>query len=247
MSARDWLRPYPDARLAFREAKRPVFCPHTLRQNHLLAALPPEVYERLLPDLKPVSLPVGWIVHGPGESVKHLYFPTAGIVSRFYVMRSGASARLAVTGSERVVGVASFLGGESTPDQMVVLSADYAYRLGVGVVKRESTHGGPLLYSLLRYTLALTAQTAQIAVCNRHHTLQQRLCLWLLLSLYRVPGNEMSMTQDLMAMMLGVRRESITEAVGQEPLTSIDYPECGLQRQDLRCNSGRARRYLAIS
>ena len=215
MSVREWLRPYPDASFAFSDAKRAIFCPHTPRQNQLLAALPPEVYERLLPDLEPVSLPAGWAVHGPGERVKHLYFPTAGIISRFYVMRSGASARLAVTGSEGAVGVASFLGGESTPDQTVVLSAGYAYRLGVGVVKRESEHGGPLLHSLLRYTLALIAQTAQIAVCNRHHTLQQQLCRWLLLSMDRVPGNELSMTQELIASMLGVRRESITEAAGR--------------------------------
>jgi CRP-like cAMP-binding protein len=215
MSGRDVFQTYPEMRFASMDGKRAVCAQHTPRQNLLLAALPLEEYERLLPYLEPVPLPTGWTVHTAGDREKYLYFLTAGIVSRFYVMESGASAHLAVSGSEGVVGIASFLGGESTPSQAVVLSAGYAYRLGMEVLKREFARGGPLLHSLLRYTLALIAQTAQIAVCNRHHSLEQQLCRWLLLSLDRSPGNELSMTQELIASMLGVRRESITEAAGR--------------------------------
>jgi CRP-like cAMP-binding protein len=170
---------------------------------------------RLLPNLEPVPLPLGWTVHSAGEREKYVYFLTAGIVSRIYVMENGASARLAVTGSEGVIGVASFLGGESTSSQAVVLSAGYAYRLRAGLVKNEFEHDGPLSHLLLRYMQALLCQTGQIAVCNRYHTVEQQLCRWLLLSLDRLPGNDVSMTQELIANMLGVRREGVTEAAGK--------------------------------
>jgi CRP-like cAMP-binding protein len=209
------FRQYPETRFAFGDRKRAVSAPHTPRQNHLLAALPLEVYERLLPDLEPVSLPLDYTVHGADEREKYLYFLTAGIVSRFYVMENGASAEFAVTGSEGVIGVASFLGGESTPSQAVVLSAGYAYRLGADRVKSEFEQGGPLQNLLLRYTQALIAQTGQIAVCNRHHSVEQQLCRWILSSRDRLPSNELTMTQELIADMLGVRREGVTGAAGK--------------------------------
>ena len=215
MSGRDLFPPTPDMRFASIGWTRAAYAQHTPRQNQLLAALPREEYERLLPYLEPAALPMGWIVHRAGDREKYLYFITAGIVSRYCVMQNGALARLAVTGREGVIGIASFLGGESTPNHAVVLSAGYAYRLRADVLKSEFAHGGPLLHLLLRYTLALIAQTAQIAVCNRHHTLDQQLCRWLLLSLDRSPGNELWMTQKLIADMLGVRRESVTAAAAK--------------------------------
>ncbi|MFA5914134.1 MAG: Crp/Fnr family transcriptional regulator [Burkholderiales bacterium] len=184
-------------------------------QNQLLAALPPEDYERLLPELEPAPLPLGWTVHRAGDRVKHLYFLTAGIVSRFCVMKNGESAEIGVTGSEGAIGVASFLGGESMPSQAAVLSVGYAYRLGVALVKNEFEHNGSLAHLLLRYTHALIAQTGQIAVCNRHHSLEQQLCRWILSNLDRLPSNELAMTQELIADMLGVRRESVTDAAGK--------------------------------
>ena len=206
---------YPETRFAFRERKRAVFAQHTPSQNHLLSALPLEDYERLLPDLEPVPLPRGWTVQGVGDRQKYLYFLTAGIVSWFYVMENGASAEFALTGREGVIGVASFLGGESTPSQAVVVSTGYAYRLGTDLLKNEFEHDSPLLHLLLRYTHALIAQTGQIAVCNRHHSLEQQLCRWILSSLDRLPSNELAMTQELIAHMLGVRREGVTEAAGK--------------------------------
>ena len=207
--------PYPETRFASMDRKPAVSAGHAPRQNRLLAALPPEDYERLLPNLEPVPLPLGWTVHRAGDREQYLYFLTAGIVSRFYVTQNGASAEIAVTGSEGVIGVASFLGGESTPSQAVVLSAGYAYRLGADLVKNEFEHDGPLPHLLLRYTQALIAQTGQIAVCNRHHSLEQRLCRLILSSLDRLPSNEVTMTQELIADMLGVRREGVTEAAGK--------------------------------
>ena len=207
--------PYPETRFASTDRKPAVSAGHAPRQNRLLAALPPEDYERLLPNLEPVPLPLGWTVHRAGDREQYLYFLTAGIVSRFYVTQNGASAEIAVTGSEGVIGVASFLGGESTPSQAVVLSAGYAYRLGADLLKNEFEHDGPLPHLLLRYTQALIAQTAQIAVCNRHHSLEQQLCRWILSRLDRLPSNELTMTQELIADMLGVRREGVTEAAGK--------------------------------
>jgi CRP-like cAMP-binding protein len=207
--------PYPETRFAPRGRKHALFAQFTPRQNRLLATLPVEDYEHLLPDLEPVPLPLGWAVHGAGDRENYLYFITAGIISRFYVMENGASAEFAVTGSEGVVGIASFLGGESTPSQAVVVSPGYAYRLKAGVLKREFALGGPLQYLALRFTQALIRQMAQTAVCNRHHTLEQQLCCWLLSCLDRLPSNELTMTQELIADMLGVRREGVTEAVGK--------------------------------
>ncbi len=206
---------YPEAPFASRARGRVVSAQHTPRQNRLLAALPLEDYERLLPDLEPVSLPLGWTVHSAGDREKYLFFLTAGIVSKFYVTESGASTGFAVTGSEGVIGVASFMGGESTLSQAVVLSAGYAYRLGADLVKDEFKHGGPLPHLLLRYTHALMGQTGQIAVCNRHHSLEQQLCRWILSCLDRLPSNELTMTQEVISDMLGVRREGVTEAAGK--------------------------------
>ncbi len=221
MLGRDSFRAYPETRFASRDRKRAISTQHAPRQNHLLAALPTEDYERLLPDLEPVPLPLGWTVHGAGDREKYLYFLTAGIVSRFYVTENGASAEIGVTGSEGVIGVASFLGGESTPSQALVLSGGYACRLRADVVKNEFEHGGALAHLLLRYTQALIAQTGQIAVCNRHHSLEQRLCRWILSSLDRSPSTELTMTQELIADMLGVRREGVTEAAGKLQKTGL--------------------------
>jgi CRP-like cAMP-binding protein len=215
MSGRDSWSLHPQAYLGAVDSNRALAAQHTPRQNYLLAALPPDAYERVLPHLEPVLLPVGWTVHAAGDRERYLYFPTSGIVSRIYVTEAGASARLAVTGRDGVIGVASFLGGVSTTSQAVVLSAGYAYRLGAEVAKHEYAHDSPLLRLLLRYTLALVAQTAQIAVCNRHHTLEQQFCRWLLLCLDRAPGDEVPMTQELIGHMLGVRRESVTEVAGK--------------------------------
>jgi CRP-like cAMP-binding protein len=171
-------------------------------------------YGRLLPHLELVPLPVGWTVQRAGVRVRYLYFLTAGVVSQFHETENGASAEFAVTGSEGVIGVASFLGGESTPSQAVVLSAGYAYRLKVDRLKNEFEQDGPLLHLLLRYTQTLITQMVQTAACNRHHSVEQQLCRWLLLILDRLPVYELSITQERIANMLGVRRESITEVAG---------------------------------
>ena len=215
MSGRDSFRPYRETRFATTDRKRAVSAQQTPRQNHLLAALPLGDYERLLLDLEPVALPRGWTVHHAGDRQTYLYFLTAGIVSWFYVTLNGASAEFAVMGREGVIGVASFLGGESTPSQEVVVSAGCAYRLGADLLKNEFEHNRPLRRLLLRYTQALIAQTAQIAVCNRHHSLEQQLCRWILSNLDRLASNELAMTQELIADMLGVRRERVTEAAGK--------------------------------
>jgi len=187
---------------------------HDPRQNQLLAALPEADYERLLADLEFVKLPLGLLVFESGSKLRHLYFPASGIVSLLYAMENGASTEIAVIGSEGVVGIALFMGGESTPSRAVVQSAGHAYRLKASVLKKEFERGGPLQHLLLRYTQALIAQMTQTAVCNRHHAVDQQLCRWLLLSLDRLPSNELAMTQELIANMLGVRREGVTEAAG---------------------------------
>jgi CRP-like cAMP-binding protein len=212
---RQSFRSYPETRFASRDRKRALSAFHTPRQNHLLAALPLEDYERLLPHLEPVPLPLGWTVYRAGDQKNYLYFPTAGIVSRFYVTEKGQSAEFAVTGSEGVIGVTAFLGGESTPSEAVVLSAGYAYRLWADSVKNEFEHGGPLPHLLLRYTQALIAQIRQTAVCNRYHSVEQQLCRRILSGLDRLPSNELTMTQEMIADMLGVRREGVTEAAGK--------------------------------
>ena len=188
---------------------------HPLRQNHLLAALPAADYERLLPHLEPVTLPLGLIVFESGGKLQHLYFPTSGIVSLLYTMENGASTEIAVIGNEGAIGIALFMGGESTPSRAVVQSAGDGCRLSADVLKAEFDLGGPLQHLLLRYTQALIAQMTQTAVCNRHHAVDKQLCRWLLLSLDRLPSNELTMTQELIANMLGVRREGVTEAAGR--------------------------------
>jgi CRP-like cAMP-binding protein len=184
------------------------------RQNHLLASLPAADYERLVPDLELIPMPLGWAVYEAGGPQGYVYFPTTSIVSLLYVMESGASAEIAITGNEGLVGISLFMGGESTPSRAVVQSAGHSYRLKASVLKREFAAGGPLQHLALRFTQALITQMAQTAVCNRHHSVEQQLCRWLLLSLDRLSSNELSMTQELIANMLGVRREGVTEAAG---------------------------------
>ncbi|OGA29456.1 MAG: Crp/Fnr family transcriptional regulator, partial [Betaproteobacteria bacterium RIFCSPLOWO2_12_61_14] len=188
--------------------------PQSPRQNNLLAALPKADYERLLPHLEPVPLPLGWAVYESGDALQYVYFPTNSIVSLLYVMVDGASAEIAVVGHEGLVGIALFMGGETTPSRAVVQSAGDGYRLRASVLKAEFGRGGDLQHRLLRYTQALITQMAQTAVCNRHHSIEQQLCRWLLLSLDRLPSNELTMTQELIGNMLGVRREGVTEAAG---------------------------------
>jgi CRP-like cAMP-binding protein len=183
-------------------------------QNRLLAALPAADYERLLPHLELVPLPLGWAVYESGSHQGYVYFPANSIVSLLYVMEDGSSAEIAVVGNEGLVGIALFMGGESTPSRAVVQSAGYGYRLSARLLKTEFGQAGELQHLLLRYTQALITQMAQTAVCNRHHALEQQLCRWLLLSLDRLPSNELTMTQELIANMLGVRREGVTEAAG---------------------------------
>ena len=190
----------------------PFFNRQSPRQNHLLAALPAEDYERLLPHLALEPLPLGWGVYESRERQGDVFFPTSSIVSLLYVMQDGSSAEIASVGDEGVVGIALFMGGESSPSRAVVQSAGYAYRLEGSLLKGVFQRGGPLQYLLLRYTQALITQMAQTVVCNRHHSVEQQLCRWLLLRLDRLPSNELTMTQDLMASMLGVRRKVVTEA-----------------------------------
>ena len=185
------------------------------KQNHLLLELPPGDYENLRPHLELVPLPLGWALYESGTEQGYVYFPTTSIVSLLYVMADGSSAEIAVAGNEGMVGIALFMGGETTPSRAVVQSAGYGYRLKGSHLKREFERGGPLQHLLLRYTQALITQMAQTAVCNRHHALEQQLCRWLLLSLDRLPSNELTMTQELIANMLGVRREGVTEAAGK--------------------------------
>jgi CRP-like cAMP-binding protein len=184
-------------------------------QNHLLADLPVEVQERLFPQLELVSLPLGKVVYESGDAMRHVYFPTDSIISLLYVMEDGASAEISVVGNEGVVGIALFMGGESTPSRAIVQSGGSAYRLTGQRLKDEFNRHGEFQQLLLRYTQALITQMAQTAVCNRHHSIDQQLCRWLLLSLDRLPDNRLTMTQELIANMLGVRREGVTEAAGK--------------------------------
>ena len=183
--------------------------------NRLLAALPPEDFARLQPHLELVPLPLGLAVYESGGPQGYVYFPTTAIVSLLYVLGDGDSAEIAVVGNEGLVGIALFMGGETTPSRAVVQSAGHGYRLQASVLKAEFERGGALQHLLLRYTQALMTQMIQTAVCNRHHSVDQQLCRWLLLSLDRLPGNELVMTQELIANMLGVRREGVTEAAGK--------------------------------
>jgi CRP-like cAMP-binding protein len=182
------------------------------RQNRLLAALPEQEWRRWLPDLELVDLALGDVLYEPGDTLSHVYFPTTLIVSLLYVMENGSSAEIAVAGNEGLVGVSLFMGGQSTSSRAVVQSAGRAFRMKAHILKDEFARNGPVLHLLLRYTQALITQMSQTAVCNRHHSLDQQLCRWLLLSLDRLYSNEVVMTQELISNMLGVRREGVTEA-----------------------------------
>lgn len=184
-------------------------------QNHLLAALSEEVRNRLFGQLELVSLALGKVLYESGDTLRHVYFPTDSIISLLYVMKSGASAEISVVGNEGLIGVALFMGGESTPSRAMVQSAGSAFRLEGQRLKDEFNRHGELLVLMLRYTQSLLTQMAQTAVCNRHHTIDQQLCRWLLLSLDRLPSNQLTMTQELIANMLGVRREGVTDAAGK--------------------------------
>jgi len=188
--------------------------PDDPRQNHLLAALPAEAYARIAPDLEMVPMRLGESLYEPGQTMRHAYFPTSSIVSLHYVLESGASAESAGVGNEGVVGIALFMGGDSTPSSAVVQTAGQACRVESSLLKREFDRAGALQHVLLRYTQALIAQMVQTAACNRHHSVEQQLCRWLLLTLDRLPSRDLVMTQELVASILGVRRESITDAAG---------------------------------
>jgi CRP-like cAMP-binding protein len=188
---------------------------HSPAENRLLAVLPPIERERVYPRLELVRMPLGSVLYESGSRLDHVYFPANSIVSLLYVMADGASAEIAVVGNDGVVGVSLFMGGETTPSRAVVQSAGVAYRLPGSVLKEEFRRGGATQQLLLRYTQALLTQMAQTAVCNRHHSVDQQLCRWLLLSLDRLFSNELAMTQELIANMLGVRREGVTEAAGK--------------------------------
>jgi CRP-like cAMP-binding protein len=181
-------------------------------QNHLLAAMPAAEFERLSPHLELVELPLGEALYEPGGRLDHVYFPTTSIVSLLYVLENGASAEIAVVGNEGILGISLFMGGETTPSRAVVQSAGFGYRLRAPLLKEEFNRAGPVLRLLLRYTQALITQMTQTAVCNRHHSIEQQLCRWLLLSLDRLSSSSLTMTQELIANMLGVRREGVTVA-----------------------------------
>jgi CRP-like cAMP-binding protein len=182
------------------------------QQNHLLAALAVADRTAWMPQLETVDMPLGTVLYEPGNKLTHVYFPTTSIVSLLYVMENGASAEIAVVGNDGIVGISLFMGGESTPSRTVVQSGGAGLRLKANILMQEFDRAGPVLHLLLRYTQALITQMSQTAVCNRHHSLDQQLCRWLLLSLDRLQGDELIMTQELIANMLGVRREGVTEA-----------------------------------
>jgi CRP-like cAMP-binding protein len=193
-------------------------------QNHLLAALSGDVRSRLFPHLELVPLPLGKVLYESGDTLRHVYFPCNCIISLLYVMEDGSSAEISVVGSEGLVGIALFMGGESTPSRAIVQSGGHAYRLRGQLLKTEFARHGELLHLMLRFTQALITQMAQTAVCNRHHSIDQQLARWLLLSLDRLQDNQLTMTQELIANMLGVRREGVTVAAGKlQDLGVIDY------------------------
>ena len=213
------------------------------KRNHLLAALPAEEWKRWLPHLELVDLPLGEVIFESGEKVSHVYFPTTAIVSLLYVMENGSSAEIAVVGNEGLVGVSLFMGSVSTPNRAVVQSAGKGYRMLPNMLQEEFKRA-PVMHLLLRYVAALMTQMAQTAVCNRHHSLDQQLCRWLLLSLDRLQGTELAMTQELIANMLGVRREGVTEGAlklqkaklisyARGHITVLDRP--GLEKRSCEC------------
>ena len=218
--------------------------PALAMKNHLLAVLPQADLHRWLAQLEVTDMPLGDVLYESGRTLSHVYFPTTAIVSLLYVMENGASAEIAVVGNEGVVGISLFMGGESTPSRAVVQSAGVGLRLKADVIKEEFQQAGPAMHLLLRYTQALITQMAQTAVCNRHHSLDQQLCRWLLLSLDRLQGSELVMTQELIANMLGVRREGVTEGAlslqkaglirySRGHITVLDRP--GLERRTCEC------------
>src|SRR5712692_9940835 len=193
-------------------------------QNHLLDALPTSDYERLASHLELIPMRLGEVLYEPGVQLRYVYFPTTSIVSLLYVMENGPSAEIAIVGNEGILGISLFMGGETTPSRAVVQSAGHAFRLKAQLLKDEFGRFGPTMHLLLRYTQALITQMAQTAVCNRHHSVDQQLCRWLLLSLDRLASNELSMTQELIANMLGVRMEGVTDAAGKlQKLGVIQY------------------------
>lgn len=185
------------------------------KQNFILAALPKKDYERILPDLQYIEMPVGMTMSESGDHVNYLHFPVAGIVSLIYVLEDGSSSEVALVGNEGLVGISIFMGGESMPSSTEVQCAGGAYRLSRKIMKQEFALGGKLQHLALLYTQALICQTSQTAVCNQHHTLEQRLCRWILMSLDRLHNTEVVITQEMISNLLGVRRESITDAIGQ--------------------------------
>ncbi len=222
------------------------------RQNDLLAALPEAEWQRWQPQLELIEMPLGKVLYESGASMAYLYFPTNAIVSLLYVLESGASAEIAVVGHEGVVGVSIFMGGGSTPSRAVVQSAGMGYRLRADAVKSEFERAGPVMHLMLRYTQALITQMSQTAVCNRHHSLDEQLCRWLLLSLDRLEGSELVMTQELIANMRGVRREGVTEAAtklqraglisySRGRITVLDRPE--LEKRTCECYAVVKREY----
>jgi len=188
---------------------------HHPLQNHLLAALPAAEFARLEKDLELVHMPLGDVLYESGCKLHYVYFPITSIVSMLYVLEDGSSAEIAIVGNEGLLGIALFMGGETTPSRAVVQSAGWGYRLKAHLIKAEFKRSGPVMHLLLRYTQALITQMTQTAVCNRHHSIEQQLCRWLLLSLDRLSSDSLTMTQDLIANMLGVRREGVTEAAGK--------------------------------
>jgi CRP-like cAMP-binding protein len=222
------------------------------RQNQLLAALPDAEWARWQPQVEPVELPLGKVLYESGMKLDYVYFPTTAIVSLLYVLEDGASAEIAVVGFEGLVGISLFMGGETTTSRAVVQSAGHGYRLKASLMMQEFNRAGPVLHLLLRYTQALISQMTQTAVCNRHHALSQQLCRWLLLSLDRLPGMELVMTQELIANMLGVRREGVTEAAGElQAAGLIEYKRgritvldrTGLEQRSCECYAVVKREY----
>jgi CRP-like cAMP-binding protein len=189
--------------------------PHQPNENHLLAALPTAELERLEPHLELIHMPLGDVLCESGGRLHYVYFPTSAIVSLHYILENGASSEIAGVGNEGMLGISLFMGGETTPSWATVQTAGYGYRLKAALMLQEFNHAGPVQRLLLRYTQALIMQISQTAVCNRHHTIEQQLCRWLLLTLDRLNSQELTMTQELIASMLGVRREGITEAAGK--------------------------------
>jgi CRP-like cAMP-binding protein len=220
--------------------------PHSPFQNHLLAALPPAEFKRLEADLELVHMPLGNVLYESGGQLHYVYFPTTSIVSLIYLLEDGASSEIAVVGNEGILGISLFMGGDTTPSRATIRSAGWGYRLKANLMKNEFKRAGPLLYLLLRYTQALITQMTQTAVCNRHHSIERQLCRWLLLSLDRLSSQSLTMTQDLIANNLGVRREGVTHAALKLQLaglisyhrghiTVLDRP--GLEKRVCECYS----------